>query len=227
MAQHKIQSSSGLTLELEQVPKMLGKLTRDWAPHSYVVSFKLETDESILFKKAGGAIKAYEVDLVVANLLHNRADLCYLVAPAADSVSKARGSGADVGDRTSADSAAAAGASKEKVQVVDGRSLRIQVIQREAGDAQIEPVLVHSVIAEYYGYLLRTGARCGAQVTSGTTAAVGRYVEMVTRNSEAVPTTRGDPDAKGSTAHSWRELLLPGLAVFALIVLALAPQRRK
>jgi hypothetical protein len=227
MAQHKIQSSSGLTLELEQVPKMLGKLTREWAPHSFVVSFKLETDESILFKKAGGAIKAYDVDLVVANLLHNRTDLCYLVAPAADSARAARGGGADVGDRTGDGSATPAGASKEKVEVVEGRSLRIQVIQREAGDAQIEPVLVRSVIAEFYCYLLRTGAKCEAQVTSRTAAAVRRYVEMVTHNGEAVPTTCGDSEAKGRAAHSWRNFVVSGLAVVVLFVLAVAPQRRK
>jgi len=37
MEQHKIQSSEGLHLELQQVPKMLGKLTSEWAP--MVVAF--------------------------------------------------------------------------------------------------------------------------------------------------------------------------------------------
>eukprot|EP01034_Spumella_vulgaris_P019783 gene19783-25305_t len=59
MVQHKIQSSTGLTLELEQVPKVFGKLVDEWAPKAFVVSFKLETDESILFTKAWGAIEKY------------------------------------------------------------------------------------------------------------------------------------------------------------------------
>lgn len=44
-----------------------------------IVSFKLETDESILIEKARNSIKAYHVDCVVANLLHNRKDVVLLV----------------------------------------------------------------------------------------------------------------------------------------------------
>lgn len=69
MTEHKIQSSSGLTLELSQVPKVLGTLTHDWAPSAFVVSFKLETDALILLSKASGAIEKYGVHMVVANLL--------------------------------------------------------------------------------------------------------------------------------------------------------------
>ena len=79
MVDHKIQSSSGLQLELSQVPKMLRKLTLEWAPNSYVISFKLETDEEILFDKAWKAICNYRVNLVVANLLHTRTNVCYLI----------------------------------------------------------------------------------------------------------------------------------------------------
>lgn len=80
MVQHKIQSSDGLILELEQVPKMLGELTHEWAPKSFVVSFKLETDEEILLDKAWGAIQRYQVNLVIANVLQTRSDMCYLVS---------------------------------------------------------------------------------------------------------------------------------------------------
>jgi hypothetical protein len=69
MADHKIQSSAGLTMELSQVPKVLGALTSNWAPGAFVVSFKLETDSSILLSKASGAIYKYGVHMVVANLL--------------------------------------------------------------------------------------------------------------------------------------------------------------
>lgn len=73
MPQHKIQSSdSGLKLELFQVPKKLGLLTKLWAPHSFVVSFKLETDEDLLISKAESAIVNYGVHLVIANLLQVR-----------------------------------------------------------------------------------------------------------------------------------------------------------
>jgi phosphopantothenate-cysteine ligase len=52
METHKIQSDIGsLDIHLDGVPKMLGAL-RDWAPEHFAVSFKLETDEAILLKKA-------------------------------------------------------------------------------------------------------------------------------------------------------------------------------
>lgn len=70
MENHKIQSTSeGLSLFLYPVPKMLSKLTSDWATQSFVVSFKLETDPDLTIKKAQGAITKYGVDLVVANQL--------------------------------------------------------------------------------------------------------------------------------------------------------------
>ena len=51
-AVHKIQSADGpLSLNLSKVPKMLGVLRQTWAPGAFVVSFKLETDETILVKK--------------------------------------------------------------------------------------------------------------------------------------------------------------------------------
>lgn len=73
MNQHKIQSSGDdLVLNLRPVPKLLGELKLQWAPNSYCVSFKLETDEDILIKKAYGAIEKYSMDLVVANELDTR-----------------------------------------------------------------------------------------------------------------------------------------------------------
>lgn len=52
LCDHKIQSDDGpLRLDLQRVPKMLGLLRRSWAPDAFVVSFKLETDEGVLFSK--------------------------------------------------------------------------------------------------------------------------------------------------------------------------------
>jgi hypothetical protein len=68
------------SLELAQVPKMLGSVNNTWAPEAYCVSFKLETDEDILIKKATGAIDKYRISLVVANELHSRNSLVRLVS---------------------------------------------------------------------------------------------------------------------------------------------------
>ena len=82
LEEHKIQSSNGpLELKLERVPKMLGHLTSEWAPAAFCISFKLETDERILIEKASSAITNYSVHGVVANILHTRKDVVYLVWP--------------------------------------------------------------------------------------------------------------------------------------------------
>jgi phosphopantothenate-cysteine ligase len=100
MAEHKIQSSiehrrkqqqkggkveeeeEGLVLRLQAVPKCLPLLRHEWAPHAFVVSFKLETDPDMLLKKARGAVARYGVHLVIANLLHTRYKEVQLVAGA-------------------------------------------------------------------------------------------------------------------------------------------------
>ncbi|KAL3661347.1 hypothetical protein V7S43_013551 [Phytophthora oleae] len=80
LSEHKIQSRAGpLELTLQQVPKMLGVLRHNWAPQSFVVSFKLETDWDILRKKAKQAISKYAMHLVIANELHSRFDEVLLI----------------------------------------------------------------------------------------------------------------------------------------------------
>jgi len=80
LSDHKIQSSQGsLDLHLDTVPKALSTLRNRWVPNAFLVSFKLETDPSILIQKARSSIELYGVDCVVANLLHNRYDEVRLV----------------------------------------------------------------------------------------------------------------------------------------------------
>lgn len=156
MVQHKIQSSTGLTLELDQVPKMLGKLTQEWAPQSFVVSFKLETDESILFDKAWGAIEKCRVHLVVANILHTRADKCFLVAPfdgnSTDTIAdNVRIESVHKHGSTAQHGAANTGNTHDKKSLGQKRS--IQTLLREPVHKQIEPLLVREVAAAYRKWL--------------------------------------------------------------------------
>lgn len=98
LVEHKIQSdpsaaaaaaAPGLSLHLDPVPKVLFPLKQQWAPRCCVISFKLETDEALLLKKAAGAIQAYGVDGVVANLLDKRYTQVQLVVPSASQPSGA------------------------------------------------------------------------------------------------------------------------------------------
>ncbi|KAF2709483.1 phosphopantothenate-cysteine ligase-like protein [Pleomassaria siparia CBS 279.74] len=61
-----------LIIDLEPVPKFLKQLVDGWAPESIIVSFKLETDPSILVTKATYSLKKYAHHLVIGNLLTTR-----------------------------------------------------------------------------------------------------------------------------------------------------------
>uniref|UniRef100_A0A8D0BEY3 Phosphopantothenate--cysteine ligase n=1 Tax=Salvator merianae TaxID=96440 RepID=A0A8D0BEY3_SALMN len=73
MPEHKIQSTDGpLQITMKMVPKMLSPLVKEWAPEAFVISFKLETDPSILIIKARQALEKYRHQVVIANLLESR-----------------------------------------------------------------------------------------------------------------------------------------------------------
>lgn len=94
MVEHKIQSSEdfhqditngegerppaahmdgkSLVIDLDPVPKFLKQLVDGWAPQSMIISFKLETDPSLLAKKARHALEKYSHHLVIGNLLNTR-----------------------------------------------------------------------------------------------------------------------------------------------------------
>ncbi|KAF2000681.1 phosphopantothenate-cysteine ligase [Amniculicola lignicola CBS 123094] len=61
-----------LIIDLEPVPKFLKSLVDGWAPEGMIVSFKLETDPSLLVKKATHSLKNYQHHLVIGNLLLTR-----------------------------------------------------------------------------------------------------------------------------------------------------------
>ena len=73
MSEHKIQSGdTSLDISLHPVPKMLGTLCNTWAPQSFVVTFKLETDASILELKAFKSLQKYNQKIVIGNTLADR-----------------------------------------------------------------------------------------------------------------------------------------------------------
>ncbi|KAK0416737.1 hypothetical protein QR680_012653 [Steinernema hermaphroditum] len=82
MPTHKIQSAEGdLQLTLTIVPKTLHRLVNSVVPRAFVVSFKLETDDSILIRKAKGAIDNYGHQLVIGNILATRKHRVVFVTP--------------------------------------------------------------------------------------------------------------------------------------------------
>ncbi|OCK81674.1 DFP-domain-containing protein [Lepidopterella palustris CBS 459.81] len=61
-----------LVIDLEPVPKFLKQLVDGWAPEGMIVSFKLETDPSMLVRKAQYSLEKYAHHLVIGNLLMTR-----------------------------------------------------------------------------------------------------------------------------------------------------------
>lgn len=61
-----------LVIDLDPVPKFLKQLVDAWAPQAMIISFKLETDPSLLSEKCQTALKKYSHHLVIGNLLRTR-----------------------------------------------------------------------------------------------------------------------------------------------------------
>lgn len=61
--------SKCLVIDLDPVPKFLKNLVEGWSPEGMIVSFKLETDPSILVHKARYSLDRYQHHLVIGNLL--------------------------------------------------------------------------------------------------------------------------------------------------------------
>lgn len=73
MSEHKIQSSKGnLSIEMDQVPKILKPMVDEWTRGGFIVSFKLETDPDLLLPKARQALERYGHQVVIGNDLHRR-----------------------------------------------------------------------------------------------------------------------------------------------------------
>ena len=62
--------SKRLVVDLDPVPKFLKNLVEGWSPEGMIVSFKLETDPSILTLKAKYSLDRYQHHLVIGNLLY-------------------------------------------------------------------------------------------------------------------------------------------------------------
>ncbi|KAJ3313099.1 hypothetical protein HDV04_002416 [Boothiomyces sp. JEL0838] len=78
--EHKIQSSGGgLSLVLDQVPKIIKPLVKEWAPSAFTVSFKLETDSTLLVSKSKSALEKYGHQIVIGNMLHTRKHVVWFI----------------------------------------------------------------------------------------------------------------------------------------------------
>lgn len=73
-------SNNTLTLTLYPVPKVIPKLREEWCPNAFVISFKLETDSTILCQKAVMAMERNKVHLVIGNELATRYEKVFILS---------------------------------------------------------------------------------------------------------------------------------------------------
>jgi phosphopantothenate-cysteine ligase len=76
----QLQSDNSLTLTLYPVPKIIPSLRKEWCPNAFVVSFKLETDPSILRQKSVIAMEKNNVHLVIGNELATRYEKVFILS---------------------------------------------------------------------------------------------------------------------------------------------------
>jgi phosphopantothenate---cysteine ligase (ATP) len=69
---------------LDQVPKIIKPLVKEWAPNAYTVSFKLETDSNLLVSKSKAALERYGHQIVVGNMLHSRKEVVWFITTTAE-----------------------------------------------------------------------------------------------------------------------------------------------
>lgn len=64
---------------MKMVPKMLSPLVKDWAPKAFIISFKLETNPSIIIDRARNALEMYQHQVVVANILESQRSFVIII----------------------------------------------------------------------------------------------------------------------------------------------------
>lgn len=84
----QIQADNTLTLTLYPVPKVIPTLRKEWCPAAFVISFKLETDTSILQQKAVLAMKRNNVHMVVGNELATRYEKVFILSHKIDDLDR-------------------------------------------------------------------------------------------------------------------------------------------
>ena len=141
---------------------MLGTLTKEWAPHAFHVSFKLETDMNLVVSKAKTAIEKYGVHLVVANQLQTRKNVVYLVSrhlqltiTSGNSSSSGTGgnrnnlgvstSGKELISYVNSIGASDSGKADLSSMISDVDNYAVEEIHRPDQEELIEPVLVEAV----------------------------------------------------------------------------------
>ncbi|KAI9863038.1 MAG: hypothetical protein M1824_000726 [Vezdaea acicularis] len=139
-------NTNKLIIDLDPVPKFLQPLVEGWAPESMIISFKLETDPSLLLAKAHHALARYQHHLVIGNLLATRKwevvfvrpgeQDCWLRVPRHRRAKSVSGVQAQVGRAALRDSVAEEGPTEKEAEGEDGEG---NFFDQRAAEGEAEP----------------------------------------------------------------------------------------
>ncbi|KAK1836995.1 hypothetical protein QBC39DRAFT_617 [Podospora conica] len=138
--------SKRLVVDLDPVPKFLKNLVEGWSPEGMIVSFKLETDPSILVHKARYSLDRYQHHLVIGNLLSTRKWEVVFVSPGEP-------------DRWIRLPAADKGGVKEKVEVIKDQPLDPRTLPEGDPEMEIEGLIIPAVKQMHDRYIEAFGRR--------------------------------------------------------------------
>ncbi len=130
-ASPRVPRSKRLVIDLDPVPKFLKNLVDGWAPQGMIISYKLETDPSILVHKARYSLDRYQHHLVIGNLLSTRKWEVVFVSPGREDRWIRAPPPASFGPKGWGDA--------------EGRPLRADELPREDPDTEIEELIIPAV----------------------------------------------------------------------------------
>lgn len=133
-ASPRVPRSKRLVIDLDPVPKFLKSLVDGWAPQGMIVSYKLETDPTILVHKARYSLDRYQHHLVIGNLLSTRKWEVVFVSPGRE----------DNWVRVPPPASMRSGGETGWGEA-EGRPLRAEELPREDPDTEIEKLIIPAV----------------------------------------------------------------------------------
>lgn len=133
-----VDSDNCLTLKLHPVPKLISALRKHWAPDAFAISFKLETDTTILRHKAMLAMKRYGPHLVVGNILATRHEKVWIL------------------QKTVADESADNEASNDPFSIIE-RGFEMKEISKKGkyggGIDELEDMMIGHIVEKHFEYV--------------------------------------------------------------------------
>ncbi|KAL7441912.1 hypothetical protein ACHAXH_008295, partial [Discostella pseudostelligera] len=171
----QIQPDNTLTMTLYPVTKVIPTLRRIWCPHAFVVSFKLETDASILRQKSVLAMEKNDVHLVIGNELTTRYEKVFILSRTNDnaimnSTDDINGKVSERGTCETSD-LRRAGYHTDEVTAAYGQSMMSSLAESNSSVDALECATIEYVTRRHFHYISTTIHNTGGPSFLNSTSA--------------------------------------------------------